>query len=275
MKGVIFLNGKFVSEEEARISALSPALLYGWGLFETMRSYNDKIIYLDAHLKRIRESSKLLQIKFNYAPQKIKKAVKELVKLNGLQDACVRLSVYKSADNKTDVSIVARKYKSLPEAKYKQGFSCMVPGLRQNENSSLARVKSTNYLFYQLAYLEAENKGFDEAIILNNAGYIAEASRANLFMVKNNELFTPALECGCLEGITRKVILGLARRNNIEVSEGKFNLQNLYEADEAFLTNSLMGIMPVKSVENLRIGKGRDITDSLAKKYKLLLKNGS
>lgn len=272
MKEIIFLNGKFLSPHEAKVSVLSPGLLYGWGLFETMCSRNNRIVYLDAHLKRIKDSSKLLHINFTYPKGKLKKAIKEVVKINRLKNAYVRLTIWKNPDNKTDVSIIVKKYKSLPDKKYNQGFSCMVSSLRQNENSFLPQLKSTNYLFYKLAYLEAENKGFDEAIILNNSGYLTEGSRTNLFMVKNKELFTPALECGCLDGITRKVILRSAKKNNIKVHEGYFNLQNLYGADEAFLTNSLLGIMPVKSVENLRIGKAKDITGFFRKKYNLLLR---
>ncbi len=278
LKKVLFFNGKFIPEDEAWVSVVSPGLLYGWGLFETMRSYNNEIIYLDAHLKRIKESSKLLRISFSYTPEKIKKALKELVKLNGFKDAYVRLSAYKGVDSKADISIIVRKHKPFADTKYKQGFSCMVSSLRHNENSPLSKIKSANYLFYQIAYSEAKGKGFDEEVIINNAGYIAEASRANLFMAKNNELFTPGLECGCLDGITRRVILDLAKKNNISAHEKNFGLQDLYEADEIFLTNSLMGVMPVKSVENIRIGpkKVKDsLTDFFAKKYNWLLKNGS
>jgi len=275
VKETIFFNGKFISAQEAKVSVFSPGLLYGWGLFETMRSYNHRILYLEAHLRRIRESCRLLQIKFNYPADKLKKAIKEAVKLNALKDACVRLNIWKNAEGKTDICITAKRYNPPSVKKYKQGFSCQVCGLRQNENSFLSRIKSTNYLFPQLAYLEAKKKGFDEAIILNNAGYLAEASRANLFMVKNNELFTPSLGCGCLDGITRRVVGDLAKKNALRLREGNFTLQNLYAADEAFLTNSLMGIMPLKAVEHIPLGKGREITRLLSSKYNLLLKNGS
>jgi branched-subunit amino acid aminotransferase/4-amino-4-deoxychorismate lyase len=278
LKPTTFFNGRLIPEGEAHITALSPGLLYGWGAFETMRSFNNKIIYLDAHLKRIKESCKLLKINFNYTPEKIKKALEQILTLNSLNDAYVRLSVYKGSDNNADISIIVRKYKPFAQSKYKQGFSCMVSGLRQNENSPLSKIKSTSYLFYQIAYLEAQAKGFDEAIILNSAGCICEASRANIFMAKNNKLFTPPLECGCLEGLTRRVILDLASKNKISAHEKSFGLQDLYEADEIFLTNSLMGVMPVKSVEHIRIGPKKikgSLTAFFAKQYNLLLRNAS
>lgn len=277
-KTVIYLNGKFVSEEEAKLPVLSPGVLYGWGLFETMRSRDNKIVYLSQHLARIKESCRLLGVKFNYATDKSKKAIKEAIKISGLKDANVRLSAWKGLGDKADVCIIVKEYKPFPEGKYKQGFSCGVSDFKQGGNSLLAQHKTANYLIYQLAYEEARRKGFDEAIILNSSGYITEGSRANLFMAKNNMLFTPKLECGCLNGITRKVIFDLARKGKIEIQEGNLTLQNLYDSDEAFLVNSLLGIMPVRSVENITIGKAKSkstLTGYLMEKYKSLLKNGN
>ncbi len=278
MKDIVFFNGKFIKKEEARIPACGDGALYGWGLFETMRSRNNKIVYLNEHLARIKKSCRLLRIKFNYPPDKLKKAIKETVKINGLKDAKVRLGVWKVSLDKADVCIIAKEYKPFPEAKYKQGFSCLVTDSKQNENSCLAQHKTANYLAFQLAYEEARTRGFDEAIIINNGGYAAEASRANLFMAKNNVLFTPALECGCLNGITRKVIFNFARKGKITLEEGKFSLQDIYGSDEVFLTNSLMGIMPVRSIENITIGRIKSknaLSGYFMEKYKSLLKNGN
>jgi branched-subunit amino acid aminotransferase/4-amino-4-deoxychorismate lyase len=123
---------------------------------------------------------------------------------------------------------------------------------------------------------EAKNKSFDEAIILNNRGFIAEGSRSNIFLVKDNRIFTPALECGCLDGITRRVIFDLAQKHNLKIQGGNFTPQDLRESDEAFLSNSLIGVMPAVSVDKYPIGKGRvgRITKFFMSKYHLLLKNG-
>lgn len=260
MKEIVFLNGKFLPVKETNLSALTPGFLYGWGLFETMRSYNNKIVYLDEHLKRIKRSCKLLAMDFPYSFDKLKEIIKETVKINGFFDAYVRLSFYKS-DRGTDALILVKKYKHFSFKKYREGFSVCISRFKQNEDSFFARMKTTNYLLYQLSYLEAKNRGFDEAIILNNRGYITETCRANIFLVKDKELFTPSLECGCLDGITRKVILDLAKKYNIKIYEGNFTPQDLYKADESFLTNSLMGVMPLRFVGKQQI---KNIT-----KYKL------
>ena len=238
-----------------------------------MRSYRNNIIYLDQHLKRIKESSGLIKLILPYPLSTLKKIIKDIVNINLLKDAYVRLTAWKS-ETSADILVVARKYHTYSLKKYKQGFSVCVSGFRQNEHSFLARIKSTSYLLYQLAYLEAKEKGFDEAIILNSRGYIAEASRSNIFLVKDSQLFTPSLTCGCLDGITRRVIFDLAKKYHLKIFEGNFTLSDLYDSDEAFLTNSLMGVMPLRSIEKQNRGVGR-ITKFFMKKYNALLKNGT
>ena len=272
-KKIIFFNDKFIPEEETKISALSPGFLYGWGLFETMRSYHNKIVYFNSHLKRIKDSCKLIDIKFPYSLAKLKEIIKRTVRINDIQDVYVRLTLWKS-DSGTDILVMTRKYQPCSLQKYKSGLRTCIYSLRQNENSFLARLKTTNYIFYQLAYKEAKKRIFDEAIILNNRGYITEGSRSNIFLVKGEALFTPALECGCLDGITRRVIFDLAKKYHIPVYTGNFTLQDLYESDEAFLTNSLTGVMPLASLERKPIGKDkcRKLTRFFIEKYTYLLR---
>ncbi len=274
MKETIFFNGKFLPEKEARISVLEPGFLYGWGLFETMRAYNNKIIYLDEHLKRIKNSSKLIKLTFPYSLERLKEIIKKSVKINGFRDSYVRLTLCKGLEDKTATLVWVRKYHPPSYKKYKTGFRVSISRFRQNEGSYLARLKTNNYLLYQLTYLEAKDKNFDEAVILNNRGYITEASRANLFFIKDKEIFTPSLECGCLEGITRKVIFDLAKKYNIKINEGRFTIKDLYESDGAFLTNSLIGVMPLASLERKNIGKDKcqRLTKFFIAKYNSLLK---
>ncbi|MDP3732429.1 MAG: aminotransferase class IV [Candidatus Omnitrophota bacterium] len=272
MKETVFLNGQFVPKEKAKVSALGPGFLYGWGLFETMRSYHNKIVYFEEHLKRIRESCKLIKMKPPYTLNRLKDIVQETIKINDLRDAHVRLTLWKS-ERGTDILIIAKKYQPYPFRKYNKGFCACISPFRQNEDSFLAQLKTTNYLFYRLAFTQAIQKGFDEAIILNNKGYIAEASRSNLFFIKNRELFTPSLESSCLDGITRRVIFDIAKKYHIKAYEGAFSILDLYACEEAFLTNSLMGIMPLVSVEGRRIGRGRSrykLTRFFIEKYKSL-----
>ena len=273
MQEIIFLNGKFTSQDEAKISILTPGFLYGWGLFETMRAYNNRIVYFDAHLERLKRSARLLDIRCPYSLARFKEIIYEAVKINGLRDASIRLTLWK-CESGADTLIIAKKYQPCPSRKYKKGFRASISPFRQNENSFLAQLKTTNYLLYRLAYAEAKEKGFDEAVILNQKGNIAEASRSNLFFIKNKELFTPSLACGCLNGITRRVIFDLANKYHIKAYEGAFSILDLYACDEAFLTNSLMGIMPLVSVEGRRIIRGRSrykLTRFFIEKYKSLL----
>lgn len=273
MEEIIFLNGEFISQKEAKLSVLSPAFLCGWGLFETMRAYHNKIVYFDAHLARIKHSSRLIGLRLPYPQEKLKGIIRKAVKKSGFQDAYIRLTLWKE-DLGMGISVIVRKHKPYPPQKYKSGINLTFSPFRQSENSFFARIKTSNRLLYKLSYLEAKKKGFSGSIILNNRGYITEESRSNIFFVKDNALFTPFLSCGCLAGITRKVICDLAKIYNIKVYEGNFTPQDLYAAEEVFLTNSLIGVMPAASIGHQTIGKGKcgRLTKFFIEKYHSLLK---
>jgi len=273
MKEIVFLNGKFLDKDKAKISALSEGLLYGFGLFESMRACNQKIICLKEHLQRIKDSSKSISLKFTYNMKKLEEDIKKLVKINGIKDAYVRLTLWKT-EKATEIFIFTRVYKPYSSQQYQKGFCACVSSFRQAEDSLLAKIKATSRILYQLSFREAKDNGFDEALILNNSGYLTEGTRSNLFFVKEGIISTPAFSCGCLDGITRRVIFGLAKKEDLEITEGNFTLQDLYYAQEAFLTNSLMGVMPLVSVEKHLIGGGRrgKISEFFMKKYGSLLK---
>jgi branched-chain amino acid aminotransferase group I len=272
-KEAVFLNGKFLKPSEARVSIFDPGFLYGWGLFETMRAYKGRIVYFNEHLRRIKDSCRLLNMVFPCSTEEIKEIVKKALSINGLSDIYVRLTLWKS-EKGTGILVTAKKYKPYSSEKYRKGFNACISSFKQNENSYLANIKSTNYLLCRLAFRQAEKRGFDEALIFNQKGYVAEASRSNLFLIKGGEIFTPSLECGCLNGITRKVVFDLAKKNNIKIYEGNIIQEDLCSAHEAFLTNSLMGIMPLTSLEKMCIGRGQcgKLTKLFIQKYSSLLK---
>lgn len=271
-KEVIFLNGKFLSPQQAKIPLLGPGFLSGWGLFETMRAYHNRIVYFDAHLERIKSSAKLIGLRLPYPRGELKKIIKRAVKKSALTDAYVRLTLCKGLEP-AGFSVIVKKYQPYSLRKYQKGIALTVSSFRQNENSLLARVKSTSRLLYELSYAQAEKKGFAGSLILNNRGYICEASNSNVFFIKDKVIFTPALACGCLEGITRRAIFDLAGDYNLGIEEGNFTPRDLSAAEEVFLTNSLAGIMPVASLNRKMIGKGRcgTITGFFIKKYRALL----
>jgi len=275
MKEIVFLNGKFLSPNEAKICVLTPGFLYGWGLFESMRSYNNKIVYFDEHFARLKRSAELLDMRCPCSLNKLKEIIWRLVRINSLKDAYIRLTLWK-CDYGQDMLVTAKKYEPYSSRKHAKGLRVCVSSFRQSENPHLTNLKSTNYLLYRLAYAQATKLGFDDALILNNRGNVIEASRSNLFFVKGKELFTPSLECGCLKGVTRQAIFDLSKKYNIKIFEGNYSISDLCASDEAFITNSLMGIMPLASIEGRKIGKNTRsfvLTHFFMKKYKSLLGN--
>lgn len=260
-----------MAQEGAQVSALAPGLLCGWGLFETMRAYNGKIIYFDAHLERLKDSAKIIGLNSPYSGARLKGIIRRIIRAGNFKDAYVKAGLYKNKEA-TDTLIMAKRYVPYPAKKYREGFSAGVSEFRQIEGSILARIKTTDRILYELSFQKAKEKWFDEALILNTYGYITEGTRSNIFLIKGKDIFTPSLGCGCLDGITRRIILDLARKQRIKTHEGKFTLQDLYNADGAFLTNSLMGVMPLTRIEKKRIGGGTNTsTRFFMKKYHSLL----
>ena len=274
IKEAIFLDNRFLPREEAKISVLDPGFLYGLGVFETMRFTGKGIVHLARHFQRLKDGCSAIGLKLPYRASKLKKIIKEASFLSGAEDVYLRITIWE-AEGRAGFMLLAKEYKPLPLKKYREGFSAGVSSLRQDENSSFPKIKSTNRIIYELAYRKARKQGFDEALLLNTRGYITEATRSNIFIIKDGRILTPALSCGCLEGITRSIIFDLAKRSKIEISEGLVGLQDLYYCDEAFLTNSLMGVMPLTTVEshkieNRKIGR---LTEMFMKKYGNLEKN--
>lgn len=268
----IWVNGKFVREEEAKVEIISAGFLYGQGAFETMRAYNERVFRLDSHLERLFKALPILNIELAVGHEVLKKAVKQALKENNLKDAYLRITVWQGKD-KAEAAVFARDYNFLNKEDYRRGFKAIVSNFRQNEFSVLSGIKSANYLPLLLAYQEARKNNADEALLLNTRGFLAEASRANIFIVKDNSLLTPSLDCGCLAGITRDTVFALAGKEKLRVIEAKISRQDLEKADEAFLTNSLIEIMPLVLVDGRPVKKGTPgkITGLLLKRYRSLL----
>lgn len=272
----IYLNGKFIEEEMAQVSLFEPGFLYGQGLFETMRAYNEKIFRLDAHIERLQRSLPVINMRLDMEARVLKDAVKRCLKENNLKDCYVRLTAWQGQDNKANIAICAKRYNFLKKEDYERGFQVIISSaFRQNEFSPLVRIKSTNYLHLLLAYQEARKKNADEALLLNTQGFLAEASRANIFLVKDNCLIVPSLECGCLAGITLDTVLGVAKKEKIKIIETKLTPEDIKRCDEAFLTNSLIEIMPLVAIDKRKIKKGTPgkITEVLLKRYRQLVQN--
>jgi len=271
MEEIVYLSGSLMPRSQARVSVFDHGFLYGYGLFETMRAYHGTIFLLERHLKRLLNSAAVIGLSPKLAEIDLGKACTDTLMANGLQDARLRLTVSRgeadsfpgSDTNITPtVLVTARSYQALPAQIYNKGFRVGVSSFRRYSQSLLSRLKSANYLLSVLAKMEAEAVGLDESLLLNERGFITEGSISNVFFVAHSGLVTPPVESGILPGITREVVMELADALGINATEGEVRLEDLGQFGEAFLTNSVMEIMPLVEVrDNVRgiitIGSGR------------------
>jgi branched-chain amino acid aminotransferase group I len=287
MDEIIYLNGQLQRRFEAKLSPFDHGFLYGYGLFETMRAYNGHIFRLDSHLTRLRCSAESIALTHSVlttdeGQQSLKAACMATLEANELKDARIRLTVTAGEGDMTPdprtcsnptIMITARNRDPLPPEKYETGFRATVSFLRRNSRSPLSRLKSTCYMENILARTTARASGYDEAIFLNEQGYLAEGSTSNMFLVSNGELITPSFDSGVLPGITREVVLEIARTSNMRATERLVNLDELVEAQEAFVTNSVLELMPLVSIEGKPIGTGKPgkLTGDLLFAYRKLV----
>ncbi len=283
MEEIVYLNGSLVPRSQARVSVFDQGFLYGYGLFETMRAYHGKIFLLERHINRLLSSAGVIGLGELSAPD-LSRACLDTLKANGLEDARLRLTVsngevdafpWAGISSTPTVVVTARSYTPLPAEKYDQGYQVGVSSLRRCQRSPVSRIKSTNYLLSLLARMEVGAYGMDEALLLNDNDFIAESGGSNLFFVKDSTLMTPSLESGILPGITREVVIELAGVLGIGVTEGDVRLTDLEQFDEAFLTNSVIELMPLVRVrditgEFITIGSGKPggVTGRLMAAYK-------
>jgi len=259
----VFLNGEIVEESAARVAAGDRGLLLGDGLFESLRAYRGKVFRLAAHLQRLRASAAFLRLTVPSTDEQIEKSIAELIGLNSCAEAYVRVTLTRGAAAQglrldgagpATLLIHARALQAQPAEQYRNGARLIISTARQNSANPLARHKTLSYLLYLLARQEATDAGANGALLLNEHGQVAEESVSNVFLARGGTLLTPPAHCGLLPGITRGAVLDLARAEGIPVAERPIAAGELFEADEMFLTNSLMEIMPVRSVDRRGIG---------------------
>jgi branched-chain amino acid aminotransferase len=259
----VYLNGSLIPGSQARVSALDYGFLYGFGLFETMRSYEGKVFRLEKHLSRLEEGAKVLGLSVDRA--ELKSAVMDLIHANKLGEARIRITVSPGEGAvkaepgtciKATVLVTAEKYIPYQKKVYRKGLRAIVSSLHRNSRSPVSGLKSTSYLESILARREARVAGTDEAICLNERGLVAEASMSNVFVVSDGVLKTPGLESGILPGITRQAVLELASKIDITSCECDIGLDELLQAQEAFITSSLIEVMPLTRIDNRPIASG-------------------
>lgn len=267
-----YVNGDWLPSEEARVSVADRALRYGLGLFETMLVTGGRVPLLERHLGRLGASCPVLGIPFGIGETDVdmEAVVAEAVARNGIQEGVVRLMVTAGAEGGTPGFVVTcRAGKPYDAAAYEKGFAGVWAVSRRNHLSPLARVKSLNFGDSYLERRRALESGADEAIFLNVAGELAEGSVTNLFLVRGSRLLTPAVECGALPGIARGMVI-----EGEPAEEERLRAGDLEAADEAFLTNALLGVMPLVRLGGRAIGDGRPgpLTVALRARYERQLR---
>lgn len=280
---VIYLNGEFVDEEEAKISVFDHGVLYGDGVFEGIRAYNGRVFRLRQHIDRLYESAKSILLDIGMTKEEMSEALLETLRRNSLRDAYIRLVVTRGKGDlgldprmcsKPTVFIIAAQIQLYPEELYEKGLEVVTVPTRRNIVEGVnPRIKSLNYLNNILAKIEANLAGVSEAILLNNEGYVTECTGDNIFIVKNGEVITPPPFLGILEGVTRNSILEIAEKLGYRTAEKVFTRHDLYVADECFLTGTAAEVVPVVKVDGRVIGedgKPGKITATLIREFRKL-----
>lgn len=258
-----WLNATLVPITEARVSVLDHGLLYGDGVFEGIRVYHQQAFMLKEHLDRLWQSAQALAIHIPYSKSELADACTLLIQRNGLKDGYIRLVVTRGEGtlgldprncHSPSVFILYRGLKMADESIQLKGARLITASVRRTPTDVLEpKIKTLNYLNNILAKMEANVAGMDDAIMLNDLGHVAEASAANIFIIKEGQLATPPIDAGILQGITRDCVLQLAEESGLVVFEKPLTRYDIYNADECFLTGSGAELIPVGELDGRKI----------------------
>jgi len=263
----IYLNGKIVPKEQAKLSVFDHGLLYGDGGFEGIRAYDGVVFKLQEHIDRLYETCHTLLIDIGMSKKEMIKAVVQTLKANNLKSGYIRLVVTRGEGDlgldprkckgRANIFIIADKIVLYPEEFYKNGLAIVtVPTVRNHPEAINPQLKSLNYLNNILAKIEANNAGVPEAILLDGSGYVAECTGDNIFMIKGSEMKTPV--AGRLRGVTRDCVMAIAEKKcGLAVSQTLITRHEFYNADEVFLTGTAAELVPVVKIDGRVIGTGK------------------
>ena len=267
MERSVYVDGAFVPASEARVSVFDHGFLYGDGVFEGIRAYAGRVFRLQEHLDRLYTSAKAILLDVPLDRAAMREVVLESCRRNGLGDAYIRLVISRGRGDlgldprkcpRATVVCIADAIALYPPELYERGMKIMTVATRRNGVENLnPRIKSLNYLNNILAKLEGIQAGYAEVLMLNDQGYVVECTGDNVFIVRNGRLVTPPAWIGILEGITRGVVMELAREAGLEVREEVFTRMDVWPADECFLTGTAAEAIPVVECDGRPIGTGR------------------
>ena len=263
---IIYLDGEYVPEENARVSVFDHGLLYGDGLFEGIRAYYGRVFKLKEHIDRLYHGARAIVLEPPITKEEMEHVVLETLRRNNLRDAYIRLVVTRGKGDlgldprkcpRPTIFCIASAIQLYPKELYEKGLEVATVPTRRNSPEALnPQIKSLNYLNNILAKLEANLLGVSEAVVLNNEGYVNEGTGDNIFIIKKGRLITPPGYLGILEGITRNSVMELAEKRNIPVEEKPFTRYDIYVAEECFLTGTAAEVIPVVKVDDRVIGSG-------------------
>jgi D-amino acid aminotransferase len=259
---IIYYNGKFLKESEVSLSPYNRGLHFGDGVFETLRVYSGRVFRLESHIKRLFKGLDVLGLENKADVCFLENVLKSLIGKNRLKDASIKLIAFREECPGLDPApglkacyLITSSPFDFKRKKYcEKGISAAIVSIRRNLSSPHVFIKSLNFLENILGRREAHERGFDEAVFLNNNEMVTEGSISNLFIIKDSVLFTPPAAAGILKGITREVVFEIAETLGIKCCEEYFKADYMLTADEAFMTNSLMEIMPLREIEGHQLG---------------------
>jgi branched-chain amino acid aminotransferase len=283
----VYIGGKLYDKADAKISVYDHGLLYGDGVFEGIRSYSGRVFRLEAHVERLYESARAINLIIPMSPADMAQAVIDTLKANNLSDAYIRLIVTRGAGSlgldprkTTDpqIIIITDSISLYPPELYQAGLKIITAGTMRNHPSALnPRIKSLNYLNSILAKIEGTNAGCLEALMLNHKGEVAECTGDNIFIVRKGEVHTPSIDAGILEGITRDAVIEIARGAGYKVVERTMDRHDIYTAEECFLTGTAAEVIPVVELDGRPIGDGKPgkVTGDLLDRFHKLIRGES
>ena len=266
-QSTIYIDGQFLPESEAKVSVFDHGLLYGDGVFEGIRFYNGRVFRLEEHHDRLWDSARSICLDIPMSKEEMTEALLETIRQNGLRDGYIRQIVTRGVGNlglnpvqckRPSVIIIAATIALYPEEVYRNGLTIVTCATRRAGAAVLnPAVKSLNYLNNVMARIEANLAGADEALMLNDAGNVAECTADNVFIIKKGQIFTPPISAGALRGITRAVVFEIAAELGIKITEADITRHDVFVADECFLTGTAAEVIPVIKADGRVIGTGK------------------
>ncbi len=283
MPEFIYIDGNFYSEENAKVSVFDHGYLYGDGVFEGIRFYSSRIFRFDEHMRRLYDSAKAIWLDMGIPIDEFKNIIKESVRRSGYTDGYLRVIVSRGkGDLGLDprkcpvptIVVIPAKLKLYPQECYDNGMAIITVATRRSPSEVLnPRIKSLNYLNNILAKMEAANVGYDEAIMLNQEGFVSECTADNIFYIRDKVIYTPISHIGALKGVTKDFVFELAAKLGYEIKETVATRYDIYTSDEAFITGTACEVMPIVKVDGREIGDGKvgEMTKSLIELFTKLV----